>query len=143
MTKSFINFFLLILNIIDKKFNSFLINCSKIYRESNFYSDLIEINKYCGVFINYIKNLKTNRVAFKAKSLNDYNTNDFSNIASKEKFLLDNEEFSNNSRFLRFDNPVFKYDYKSGDYFPKLYKDLYFFLIPSILDLTSGLRMPS
>ena len=62
---------------------------------------------------------------------------------SKDFFLLNNEELSSNSRFLRFDNPIFKYDYKSGDYFPKLYKDVYSFLIPSILDLTSGLRTPS
>jgi len=37
-------------------------------------------------------------------------------------------------------NPIFKYDYKSGDYFPKLYKEAYAFLLPSMLSLTSGLR---
>lgn len=72
-----------------------------------------------------------------------FNTTTHVDVNSVESFLLNNEELSNNSRFLRFNNPVFKYDYKSGDYFPKLYKDLYSFLIPSILDLTSGLRTPS
>lgn len=72
-----------------------------------------------------------------------FNTTAHVDVNSVESFLLNNEELSNNSRFLRFNNPIFKYDYKSGDYFPKLYKDLYSFLIPSILDLTSGLRTPS
>ena len=72
-----------------------------------------------------------------------YSTHELINNNNVDKFLLNNEEISTTSRVLRFNNPIFKYDYKSGDYFPKLYKDLYSFLIPSILDLTSGLRTPS
>jgi cytochrome c oxidase subunit 1 len=51
-----------------------------------------------------------------------------------------NEEISINNRYQRFANPVFKYDFKSGDYFPKLYKELYTHLFSTILDTTSALR---
>ena len=34
----------------------------------------------------------------------------------------------------------FKYDFKSGDYFPKLYKEIYTYLFSTILDTTSALR---
>jgi hypothetical protein len=45
----------------------------------------------------------------------------FSPIDAKIQFLLNNEELASSSmRSHKFDNPIFKYDYKSGDYFPKL-----------------------
>jgi len=44
------------------------------------------------------------------------------------------------SRFLRYTNPVFKYDYKSGDYFPKLYREVYTYLFTTINNITGGLR---
>lgn len=51
-----------------------------------------------------------------------------------------NEELSNSARYLRFSNPLFRYDYKAGDYFPKLYKEIYSHLFTTINDLTGGLR---
>jgi hypothetical protein len=51
-----------------------------------------------------------------------------------------NQESTNSLRYVRFSNPVFKYDYKSGDYFPKLNKELYFYLFSTISDLTSAVR---
>jgi len=83
------------------------------------------------------------KIILNKKIFTHYASTEFIDITSADNFLFNNEELSNNTRFVRFNNPVFKYDYKSGDYFPKLYKDLYFFLIPSIVDLTSGLRTPS
>jgi hypothetical protein len=64
----------------------------------------------------------------------------FSNINFRNNNLYNNEELSIASRYHRFDNPVFKYDYKSGDYYPKLYKELYSFLFTSSIELTGGLR---
>jgi hypothetical protein len=64
----------------------------------------------------------------------------FSSRTVKESNVDTSLELSSENRNLRFTNPVFKYDYKSGDYFPKLYKEAYSFLIPSVLSLTSGLR---
>jgi len=43
-------------------------------------------------------------------------------------------------RYYRFSDPIFKYDYKSGDYFPKLYKEIYQHLFTTILNLTGGLK---
>lgn len=57
-----------------------------------------------------------------------------------DKITINNEEIFSNYRYHRFDNPIFKYDYKSGDYYPKLYKEAYSFLFSSSNDLTGGLR---
>lgn len=80
-----------------------------------------------------------------------FNNNNFLNYKNKNILNLEDnidllfsfQEKSNNSRYIRFYSPIFKYDYKSGDYFTKLHKDLYFYLIPSTVDLTSGLKTPS
>lgn len=60
------------------------------------------------------------------------------NFSFKSKYI--NEEINEEQRFIRSHNPIFKYDYKSGDYFPKLYKEVYPYLFPSIIELTGGLR---
>lgn len=114
-----------------------------VWFSSNFYKMLCQIFEF---FINLISFFIYNRFTkfiYKKIFFRIFQTENHVNVDSKDFFLLNNEELSSNSRFLRFDNPIFKYDYKSGDYFPKLYKDVYSFLIPSILDLTSGLRTPS
>lgn len=121
-------------------FDIFLVKCAQAYTDSYFRSNINSLSTDLLSFYNLLKSFKVNKITFKLNFLNKYKTTDFVANESEKTFLLNNEELSANSRFLRFDNPVFKYDYKSGDYFPKLYKDLYSFLIPSILDLTSGLR---
>jgi hypothetical protein len=71
----------------------------------------------------------------------EYSSLYFLNIHSKEQFKFGNEESQSvSTRYHKFDNPIFKYDYKSGDYFPKLYKEIYTYLFSSSLDITSGLR---
>lgn len=64
----------------------------------------------------------------------------FSNSTAYKSNQYANEELTNSSRYSRFSNVIFKYDYKSGDYFPKLYKEIYPYLFTTIGDLTSGLR---
>ena len=71
-------------------------------------------------------------IGFKSEYFNVINRSDF-----KYNFIM---ESSANQRFQKFNNPIFKYDYKSGDYFPKLYRDLYTHLFSTLIDLTSGLR---
>jgi hypothetical protein len=51
-----------------------------------------------------------------------------------------NEETSETFRYLKFYNPVFKYDFKSGDYFPKLYKEAYNYLFLSMAEAVGSLR---
>jgi heme/copper-type cytochrome/quinol oxidase subunit 1 len=69
-----------------------------------------------------------------------YNSNYFNNFNSAYQFKNINQETSNSYRYLRFSYPVFKYDYKSGDYFPKLYKEAYAYLFTTMADLTSAVR---
>lgn len=74
---------------------------------------------------------------------NNFNSKYFSKIDAEFQFLFSNEELFSNSRYHRFDNPLFKYDYKSGDYYPKLYKEVYSHLITSFIELTGGIRQSS
>ena len=69
-----------------------------------------------------------------------YSSNFFSNTDATFNTKYLNEENHNNSRYLKFYNPVFKYDYKSGDYFPKLYKQVYSYLFTSLNDVTNSVR---
>jgi hypothetical protein len=69
-----------------------------------------------------------------------YVSNHFAHINKEFQFKNINQETAETSRYLKFANPVFKYDYKSGDYFPKLYKEVYTHLFSSVSDLTSAVR---
>jgi hypothetical protein len=51
-----------------------------------------------------------------------------------------NEEISSNFRQQRFQNPVFRYNYKIGNYFPKVDKVTYPHLFTTISELTGGIR---
>jgi hypothetical protein len=86
----------------------------------------------------FLINLQINN-GQKLKDLNVASSS-FNNTDSKNEFAFNHEELSSNFRYRRFDNPVFKYDYKSGDYYPKLYKEVYPYLFTSAIDLTGGLR---
>jgi len=77
----------------------------------------------------------------KNKNVTTNFSSDFFNTRSeKETFLYDFFEKSSSQRYNRFNDIVFKYDYKSGDYFPKLYKEVYEYLIPTAAIITSGLK---
>jgi heme/copper-type cytochrome/quinol oxidase subunit 1 len=69
-----------------------------------------------------------------------FNSSFFTDIDVKNTFLIANEESSEKSRNNKFTDPIFKYDFKSGDYFPKLNKDVYNFLFSTILDTTNALK---
>lgn len=88
--------------------------------------------------MNFFSNTKTSTLS-DIKNLN-YTSNFFSDVSSTFNTKYFNEENHNNARYLRFYNPIFKYDYKSGDYFPKLYKQVYNYLFTSINDLTNSVR---
>jgi hypothetical protein len=69
-----------------------------------------------------------------------YSSHYFNNTSLTFINKYTNEETSNVSRYLRFYNPVFKYDFKSGDYFPKIYKEMYTYLFMSRADALGSLR---
>lgn len=95
------------------------------------------------IFTNIYKYLNTD-----FNSLNSLNSNTslhytskyFNNVDSNFNTKYSNEESSNSFRHLRFYNPVFKYDYKSGDYFSKIQELLYGYLFTTISDITSSVR---
>jgi hypothetical protein len=80
---------------------------------------------------------------FTVKNFTNYffQSKHFFTLSDIDESLFSNMEFSGSSRFKKNENPVFKYDYKAGDYFPKLNKEAYPHLFSTILHLTSGLRM--
>jgi len=82
----------------------------------------------------YFKNLK-----IIAETLN-YDSHYFTNNDNTTKNLFANEEIFSNYRYHRFDNFLLKYDYKSGDYFPKLYKEVYTYLFTSAIDVRGAVR---
>lgn len=66
---------------------------------------------------------------------------DFFNISSSTNFSEKIFFESNNQvRNQKINNPIFKYDYKSGDYFPKYNQEIYNFLFSTIFNLTNGLK---
>ncbi len=70
----------------------------------------------------------------------NYKSNHFSNTSVSFLNKYSNEETSETFRYLKFYNPVFKYDFKSGDYFPKLYKEAYSYLFLSMAEAVGSLR---
>lgn len=58
----------------------------------------------------------------------------------QDKIMYANEEISSNFRQQRFQNPVFRYNYKVGNYFPKVDKVTYPHLFTTISELTGGIR---
>jgi len=94
---------------------------------SSFY-DFIFFNK------NYFSFFSNNYLSQK------YSSNYFNNTSLPFINKYTNEETSEVSRYLRFYNPVFKYDFKSGDYFPKIYKEVYTYLFMSRADALGSLR---
>lgn len=66
----------------------------------------------------------------------------FNNTTSNLIKLLANEETLNNHRGLRFNHPVFCYDYRAGDYFPKFYQENITYLLPTFAKITGGTRTP-
>lgn len=88
---------------------------------SNFYSNFFLINQ-------------------STTSVLNYQSNHFSNTSFSFLNKYSNEETSETSRYLKFYNPVFKYDFKSGDYFPKLYKEVYSYLFLSMSEAVGSLR---
>jgi hypothetical protein len=69
-----------------------------------------------------------------------YLTNSFSTESLENQHILGKQESSANYRFQRLQNPVFKYDFKVGNYMPDENKVKSPFLYTTIHDLTTGIR---
>jgi heme/copper-type cytochrome/quinol oxidase subunit 1 len=83
-----------------------------------------------------VKDLKTSEVvSYTSHTQNPY--------VLADTVLFTNEESASNFRYQKFQNPIFKADYKSGNYFTKV--DLLRFphMINTFTELTGGIRKPS
>lgn len=113
-------------------------------------TSLIIFSNKTSLFFITLHNAYTGNISFinsftyptaKNKDTSLYSSNFFNNTDLSFNLKYSNEEITESSRYLKFYNPVFKYDYKSGDYFPKSYKEIFYgYLFTTIGDLTSSVR---
>jgi hypothetical protein len=52
-------------------------------------------------------------------------------------------DLSDNTRILKASNPVFKYDYRSGNYLPDRVQDIFTSLFKSFSEISAGMQLPS
>lgn len=65
-----------------------------------------------------------------------YNTESLNADKAFENISYSHFETNTNNRFLEAHNPIFKYDYKTGDFFPKQYKVLHNHMYTTMLHLS-------
>lgn len=138
---SFFNYFIYISWSLSSFFFYFFDLSSQLVK---LFSLILFSNKTNFIFNNFYTFLFFKNDFFYVKSYNKnsevYSSNYFNNNSLSFVNKYTNEETSDVSRYLRFYNPVFKYDFKSGDYFPKIYKEVYTYLFMSRADALGSLR---
>ena len=73
----------------------------------------------------------------------DYASHTQSPYVLADTVLFTNEESASNFRYQKFQNPIFKADYKSGNYFTKVDLERFPHMITTFTELTGGIRKPS
>lgn len=152
-SKSYVNFvstFSIVTWFTDKIILVNLIFLNLFYFFSDFLSQTTRVlililfsTKTNAIFINFYNLFffrNTYSYSTTYNSNHNYSSDYFNNTSLSFINKYTNEETSNVSRYLRFYNPVFKYDFKSGDYFPKIYKEMYTYLFMSRADALGSLR---
>jgi hypothetical protein len=69
-----------------------------------------------------------------------YSSKYFSNTNSTFNIKYSNEENYDSFRYLKFYNPIFKYNHKSGNYFSKNQEILYRYLFTTIKDISTSIK---
>ncbi len=89
--------------------------------------------------------LWTNQFNLANNSINsiDYVSKSWSSMALEQKNLFSNQELSSNYRYQKFSNPIFVYDYKSGNYLTTEDVKAYPSMFTSISEVTKGIRKSS
>jgi heme/copper-type cytochrome/quinol oxidase subunit 1 len=73
----------------------------------------------------------------------NYTSKQWSSLDLNDKLMFSNQEISSNFRFQKFSNPVFRYDYKAGNYLTKDDIKAYPTLFTTISEITGGIRKAS
>ena len=104
----------------------------------NYLNSILDIS-YVQIFTTQglasIKNIESNKLSFTTNSLlhQDQNT--------AQQFQA--QEIASDYRNLRLQNPIFKYDFKLGNYMPDDNKRKFSHLLTTIHDLTTGVKKPN
>jgi len=69
-----------------------------------------------------------------------FTTTGFSTESTSNQIKREAEELSSDYRYQRFTNPIFKYDYRAGNYLPKETKEGFTFLFNTFSEVTGGVR---
>ena len=126
---TFYNFFYFFFDLISQIIKTFVLvffSNKTNFIFNYFYNFIFFKNNFSFFFINNVKQ--------------NYSSDYFNNTSISFLNKYSNEETSNLNRYLRFYNPIFKYDFKSGDYFPKIYKETYTYLFMTRADALGSLR---
>jgi hypothetical protein len=126
---TFYNFFFFFFDLISQIIKTFVLvffSNKTNFIFNYFYNFIFFKNNFSLFFINNVKQ--------------NYSSDYFNNTSISFLNKYSNEETSNLNRYLRFYNPIFKYDFKSGDYFPKIYKETYTYLFMTRADALGSLR---
>jgi hypothetical protein len=92
-------------------------------------------------FISYFLQKNINSVAEKNRNSIDYSSSD---LIYKDSGLEFNyfSESTNSQRFVRFNNPLINYDYKTGHYIGN-WESQYPYLVTSFIEVSRGIRKPN
>lgn len=136
----FINFFIFINLTFNSFFYSFFDLISQIFKTFVLIIFSTKTNFIFNYFYNFLFFKNNFSLFFINQTKQNYSSDYFNNTPISFINKYSNEETSNLSRYLKFYNPVFKYDFKSGDYFPKIYKETYTYLFMTRADALGSLR---
>ena len=72
-----------------------------------------------------------------------YSSQNWNSLDLNNKSMFNNIETSLNFRYQKFTNPIFRYDYKAGNYITKQDKEAFPYLFTTISEITGGIRKSS
>lgn len=112
-----------------------------------YFNSLVGLNDFQNIILTGIRNVFSSKTQFTNGLPSSVVNNEvvsptvnFSTSTITEKVLTSGEEVSSNFRYQKFSNPVFRYDYKAGNYFPKDDFTLHRHMFVSMSEITGGIR---
>jgi heme/copper-type cytochrome/quinol oxidase subunit 1 len=119
---------------------------------TNVLSRLLSLNTFIGLNdfssslanLSIFKNTSTSTELVSDNSTNVvYSSKGWNSLDLNNQILFNNVENSLNFRYQKSSNPIFRYDYKAGNYITTTEKEIFTYLFPTISELTGGIRKSS
>ena len=134
----FNNYFITSINPLDTLCLTIKLFCNTIFLQKSLYF-VLNFN-----FINFYNIFSVQGVASNPTTFSHrYITNAYSIESLENQHFFNKQESFSNYRFQRLQNPIFRYDFKLGNYMPDENKKKSPFLYTTIHDLTTGVRKPN